>query len=207
MTDEWLSLGDAAQLLGVHPSTVRSWSNRGFLPVHRTQGGHRRYLRSEVELWLQAQRDAGSADISRVIMNALRNTRFQINEGRLHGQNWYGKLDETARLQYRLSGRALLNGLIGCMSMDDETMRSEAAALGYEYAARGRRYGMSSAEAVQAYLFFRTFLMDAMLEAYEAAAIPSPQAWTGMFRKITAFTDQILLQLLETFDAYQRANL
>ena len=45
MTDEWLSLSDAAKLLGVHPSTVRLWSDKGALPVHKTQRGHRRYKR------------------------------------------------------------------------------------------------------------------------------------------------------------------
>ncbi len=46
--DEWLSLSDAAKLLGVHPSTVRLWSDKGVLPTHRTSGGHRRYRRNEV---------------------------------------------------------------------------------------------------------------------------------------------------------------
>ncbi|MCK4977066.1 MAG: helix-turn-helix domain-containing protein, partial [Anaerolineales bacterium] len=49
MSNEWLSLSDAAEILGVHPSTVRKWSDEGVLPVRRTKGGHRRYLRSEVE--------------------------------------------------------------------------------------------------------------------------------------------------------------
>ena len=36
---EWLSLSDAAEYLGVHPSTVRAWADKGDLPVHRTAGG------------------------------------------------------------------------------------------------------------------------------------------------------------------------
>lgn len=35
VTDEWLSLSDAAEVLGVHPSTVRLWSDKGVLPVHK----------------------------------------------------------------------------------------------------------------------------------------------------------------------------
>jgi excisionase family DNA binding protein len=66
MQDEWLSLSDAAQFLGVHPSTVRSWSNQGALPVHRTQGGHRRYLRSEMELWLQSKRAEEPSELRQV---------------------------------------------------------------------------------------------------------------------------------------------
>ena len=55
MSGEWLSLSEIAELLGVHPSTVRSWSDQGRMPVHRTQGGHRRYRRSEIELWMQSR--------------------------------------------------------------------------------------------------------------------------------------------------------
>ena len=57
MTDEWLSLSDAAKLLGVHPSTVRLWSDKGVLPTHRTSGGHRRYRRNEVLLWAKTARE------------------------------------------------------------------------------------------------------------------------------------------------------
>ncbi len=109
---DWLSLGEVAQLLGVHPSTVRSWSDQGVLPVHRTSGGHRRYLRSEVELWLQSQRASGVDGMSLVVQQALRNTRFQISEGRLAAETWYHKLDEESKTQYRESGRNLLQGLI-----------------------------------------------------------------------------------------------
>jgi len=96
MPTEWLSLSKVATMIGVHPSTVRNWSDRGAMPVHRTQGGHRRYLRSEVELWIQAQRaneDDGMTDIRLAMQNALKNTRFQVSEGRLNQEECYQKLD------------------------------------------------------------------------------------------------------------------
>jgi hypothetical protein len=49
-------------------------------------------------------------------------------------------------------------------------------------------------------------LLESMLGVYEAAAVQSPNAWSNMFRKINAFTDQIQITLLETYDAYQRGN-
>ena len=110
ITNRWLRLSEVAQILGVHPSTVRNWSDKGVLPVHRTQGGHRRYQRSEIDLWMQSQRASGPNDVHLVVQNALKFTRFQISEGRLNAEGWYTKLDEKAREQYRLSGRALLQG-------------------------------------------------------------------------------------------------
>ena len=203
--DKWLSLSAAALLLGVHPSTVRSWSDRGMLPSHRTQGGHRRYRRSEMELWLQAQRAEEPADVTLVVHNALRTTRFQVSDGRLAAEGWYAKLDDDAREQYRHSGRNLLQGLISYLNSDGSTANT-AEAIGYEYASRARRSGLNEVEATHAFLFFRNVLMESMLAVYEAAAVRSPFAWSNLFRKVNSFTDEIMIALLETYDAYQRVN-
>ncbi|HZD57043.1 MAG TPA: helix-turn-helix domain-containing protein [Anaerolineales bacterium] len=206
MAGDWLSLSEVSKILGVHPSTVRNWSDQGYLPVHRTKGGHRRFQRGEVELWMQSQRENGTNESHLVVQNALKRTRLQISEGRLESEEWYQKLDEDAREQYRRSGRALLQGLAGYLADDGESAEAEARSLGYEYASRGWRYGLGCSQATHAFLFFRNVLMDSMLAVYEAAAVNSPQAWSEMFRKIGAFTDQILITLLETYDAYQRGN-
>ncbi|HEX9618450.1 MAG TPA: helix-turn-helix domain-containing protein [Anaerolineales bacterium] len=206
MPGEWLNLSEASEILGVHPSTVRNWSDQGYLPVHRTQGGHRRFKRSEVDLWMKSQRKDAPDEGHLVVQNALRSTRIQIGEGRLESEGWYRKLDEEARAQYRRSGRNLLQGLLGFLSSDEPVAEAEARSLGYEYASRGWRCGLSTAEASMAFLFFRNVLMDSMLEVYEGAAVPLPGAWGNMFRKINAFTDQIQITLLETYDAYQRGS-
>lgn len=206
MSGEWLNLSEVSRILGVHPSTVRNWSDRGHLPVHRTQGGHRRFRRSEVELWMQSQRPDAPEEGHLVVQNALRSTRLQISEGRLESERWYQKLDEEARSQYRRSGRNLLQGLLGFLSTDGSVAEAEARSLGYEYASRGWRCDLSAAEASLAFLFFRNLLLESMLTVFEAAAVRSPSAWSNMFRKINAFTDQIQITLLETYDAYQRGN-
>jgi excisionase family DNA binding protein len=206
MPNDWLTLSDAAEILGVHPSTVRKWSDEGVLPVRRTQGGHRRYLRSEVELWIQSQRPDEPDNVHLVVQSALRNTRIQISEGRLNEEAWYTKLNENAREQYRKSGRTLLQGLIGYLASDGQSARAEAQAVGFEYASRGKRHGLSIADAVNAFLFFRNVLLESMLSMYEEASVRSPYAWSDMFRKVNSFTDHILITLLETYTAYERGN-
>lgn len=203
---DWMSLSEAAAMLGVHPSTVRSWSDHGVLPVHRTQGGHRRYRRSEVELWVQSQSTNVNNDAHLVVQQALRNTRFQISEGRLKDEAWYARLEESDREQYRQSGRALLQGLIDYLATDGATADAEAQALGYEYASRGRRFGLDCPQAARAFMFFRNMLMESMLDVYESASVRSPHAWSDMMRKLTVFTDEILVTLLETYEAYHRGN-
>lgn len=203
MPTEWLSLSEVARMLGVHPSTARSWANQGHLPVHRTQGGHRRFRRSEVELWMQSRRALTNDEAQMVTANALKNTRLQISDGVLEAEDWYRKLDQEARDQYRRGGRTLMQGLRSYLASDGQTADAEARAIGFEYASIGRRCGLSTLEATHAFLFFRNLLLESMLNVYATAAVKSPQAWGDMLRKINAFTDRIMMALLETSEAYQ----
>lgn len=196
---EWLSLSAAAQILGVHPSTVRLWSDKGLLPVHRTQGGHRRYKRSEVQLWAQTAREQKTVDTEDMLQSVVRNVRLQVSEGRLEAEAWYRKLDEAARAQYRQSARSLFQGLMNYLASDGQEAALEAYAIGYEYASRARRYALSYTEATRAFLFFRNVLMDSVVQVYSQANILSGKAWEEMLHKMHTFTDQILVSLLETY--------
>jgi excisionase family DNA binding protein len=206
MTSEWMNLSEVSRMLGVHPSTVRNWSNQGHLPVHRTQGGHRRFRRSEVELWLQSRRAEIPDEGHLLVQIALRQTRLQISEGRLETELWYQKLDEEAKRQYRQSGRSLVHGLLGYLSSDGKVAEAEARAIGFEYASRGWGCGLSSMDATHAFLFFRNVLFESMLGVYESSAISSPKAWVDLFRKTNAFADGIQITLMETYEAFQRGN-
>jgi excisionase family DNA binding protein len=206
MPGEWLNLGEVAAELGIHPSTARNWADQGRLPVHRTQGGHRRFKRSEIDLWWQSQQVSVSDEADTLIQNALRKTRVQISDGHLEAESWYQKLDWDARDKYRLSGRHLMQGLMTFLASEGEDAASEARSLGYEYATRGRRYGLKILDATQAFLFFRNTLFDALLSVYEAAGVRSPLTISTMFRKIMAFTDLILITIMETYEAFDQVN-
>ena len=200
---DWLSLSAAAKLLGVHPSTVRLWSDKGLLPVHRTKGGHRRYKENEVLLWAQTSREVRSVQPEDMLQSAIRNVRVQITEGNLENETWYQKLDEDARVQYRQSSRSLFQGLMTYLASNSEDAASEAFAIGYEYASRARRYNLSYVDAARAFLFFRGVLLDSVMSVYREANIPSGKAWEDMLQRMHSFTDQILISLLETYQALE----
>jgi excisionase family DNA binding protein len=206
LREDWLSLSGAAGMLGVHPSTVRLWSDKGAFPVHRTSGGHRRYLRSEVELWMKTSSEKHVMEPANAMQSAIGQMRMQIAEGRLEAEDWYQKLDDTARTQYRLSGMTLVHGLINYLSSEGADASSEAYALGYDYASRARRYGLGSVDATRAFLFFRNTLLEALVNAYENARVPPGLAWGKMLNKIHTFTDQILMDLLKTYQAFEDAH-
>ncbi|MBE0669064.1 MAG: helix-turn-helix domain-containing protein [Anaerolineales bacterium] len=205
MTDEWLSLSDAAEVLGVHPSTVRLWSDKGLLPVHKTQGGHRRYKRSEISLWAESSQRSREIEPENMMQEIIRNVRMHISEGRLQAESWYQKLDEDARVQYRMGARSLFHGLMNYVSANDEEAASEAYAIGYEYASRARRYNLSYVDAAKAFLFFRDSLIESVIKVYGDAKVPAPQA-SQMYSKMHAFTDGILISLLQTYESLGHAN-
>lgn len=207
MTDEWLSLSDAADLLGVHPSTVRIWSDKGVLPVHKTQGGHRRFKRGELLLWAESNSTSREEALEPegMMQEVVKNIRMQISEGGLQEETWYQKLDEDARAQYRLSARSLFQGLMTYMATNGREAESEAYAIGYEYASRARRYSLSYVDAAKAFLFFRETLVESVIKVYTEANIPARRA-TEMYSRMHAFTDEILISLLETYRTLENAN-
>ena len=207
MTDEWLSLSDAANLLGVHPSTIRLWSDKGAIPVHKTQGGHRRYKRGEILLWAESNSKSKKETIEpEGMMNEIvKNVRMQISEGRLQEESWYQKLDEDARVQYRMSARSLFQGLMTYSATNGEEAVAEAYAIGYEYASRARRYNLSYVDAARAFLFFRDALVESVIKVYSEANVPARRA-TDIYSRIHAFTDKILISLLDTYSRLENAK-
>ncbi|MEY2817812.1 MAG: hypothetical protein RL275_1275 [Chloroflexota bacterium] len=205
--DEWLSLAGAADMLGVHPSTVRLWSDKGILPVHKTQGGHRRYKRGEILLWAESNSKSKEEAVEPegMMQEIVKNVRMQISEGRLQEESWYQKLDDDARTQYRMSARSLFQGLMTYVATNGREAESEAYAIGYEYASRARRYNLSYVDAAKAFLFFRDTLVESVIKVYSEANIPAKRA-TEMYTRMHTFTDDILISLLETYRKLETAN-
>jgi excisionase family DNA binding protein len=58
---EWLTLGQAAKFLGVAQSTIRKWSDQGRVPAFYTPGGHRRYRRRDLDMFVDRSGPSGKA--------------------------------------------------------------------------------------------------------------------------------------------------
>ncbi len=189
--DEWIGLSEAARLLGVHPSTARSWADSGKLSVHRTAGGHRRFLRSEIEDFGRGS-DANSAQF--VVENVIGRTRLEVAEGRLEDQAWYRKLTEPQREAYREKAHRLVQQ-VGELLGADTT--EEPRLIGREYAANSLDAGMTLVEAVEAFLYFRGFLMESIYSLQEAQSGP---AWTQFQRQAANFIDAVLVSIVEVYE-------
>jgi excisionase family DNA binding protein len=205
---EWVSLGEAAAILGVHPATVRHWADDGDLPSRRTPGGHRRFRRADLEQWASAR--SGSKEVAPdeaqlMMQSALGRARMEVADGQLVGQAWYDRFDEQTRKRHRALGRRLLELLTSYLA-DPESQAltlAEVRQLGAEYVRLSRSQGLSLTDSVQAFLFFRDLLTDSVIRLAEVLSLHSPPDWGDRLRQVNHITDELLLALVE---GYQQAG-
>lgn len=198
--DEWLNLGEAAERLGVHPSTLRAWADRGEIVSHRTPGNHRRFRRSEIEAWAAARREAHPSAGQLIVESALGRTRMQMAEGRLKDTAWYPRFDETRKQELREAGRRLLTLLMRYLSEEGETALEDAKEIGRVYERLGRQAGFPLSETVAVFLYFRDFLYDSVIDVYQESGRRAAHEWAHMHRRIATFTNAVLLALVKAHE-------
>jgi len=202
--NEWLSLGDAASLLGVHPSTVRHWADEGDLPSRRTPGGHRRFRRADLEQWASKQRSrpetVTASEVQLVIQNALGRARMEVSGGQLSHLPWYNELDDEARRAQGALGRRLLETLSRYLVEDagDPDVQDEIRELGVDYAQLSQRQELSLTQTIRAFLFFRDLLVDSVIQLAETLGLHTPLDWGARLRQVNKLTDQLLLAIVES---------
>lgn len=199
--DEWLSLREAAELLGMHPATVRLWADRNELPSRRTSGGHRRFRRADIEARLRQETELKPNLASQMlIQNLLGRVRLDFTDGTFDTFTWHRHFDETALNAYRVLGRRVLDLLLRGLNdpSHKENLRQEAAQLGMEYGTITRKSHVPVADAVRAFLYFRTIMDEAVLQLAEVrGAREQDIPWLESLYQIQTITNEILPSLIE----------
>ena len=160
---QWLSLRDACRLLDVSNTTLRQWADNGYLRVYRTPGGHRRFLRDDVDSFANAPERAqeqGKGDA--IEGSALRKIRRSLSRNDVLQQPWYQSVEEEGKVRMRLFGRRLLSLLLqeaGPRRRRQELLE-EARLLGREYGTEMSERGVTLKDTIEAFVFFRTMVLD-----------------------------------------------
>lgn len=202
-SSEWVSLGEAARIIGVHPATIRNWAERGDLPFRRTPGGHRRFRRADLKQWISTHpAHPYTHEAQLVVQNALGRTRLEIADRRkLAGENWYRQLSEAGREGMRQHGLRLMDGLIRHLAAPREADGMAVAKdIGIAYGQLLRGESLSLSQALHGYLYFSDFLLDAVFEMAETNAGRTAIDWNDMLRQVHAFTRQILVSMIEVYN-------
>lgn len=198
MEPDWINLSEAAELLGVHPATVRAWGDKGELPMQRTPGGHRRFRRADVEARTAAPDRSQTSGVQLVVQNMVGRARLELTDGALNDEAWYQRLDEPARQQLRQLGHRLLHLFTQFLTLETarQTVRAEAKTIGRDYERLGRQSGLSLEETTQAYLYFREFLSQTVYDMAETMGTQGPIHWGQIHNKIITITNDVLLALI-----------
>lgn len=202
LEDEWLSLREAAEMLGMHPATVRLWADRNELPSRRTNGGHRRFRRSDIEARLRHDAERKPLPAAQLLVQSvLGRVRFAFTDGTLNTLPWYEHFNESAREAYRSLGRRVLELLLHALAdgTSREDLRSEAIELGVEYGSITRESHVPVADAVRAFLYFRSLVDESVLQLVEVQGVRDHQdiPWAESLYQVQALTNEILPALIE----------
>ncbi len=161
---EWLSLRDACRLLDVSDTTLRQWADSGYLRVYRTPGGHRRFLRSDVEALTGASRPAPERGRDYTGEGpALRRIRRRLSHNSVHQQPWFREVEPEGHDRMRVFGRRLLSLLMQepVPRRRRRELLDEARLLGQEYGSEMSERSVALTDTVEAFVFFRTMVLDA----------------------------------------------
>ncbi|RMG79146.1 MAG: helix-turn-helix domain-containing protein [Chloroflexi bacterium] len=198
---EWVSLRQAAEILGVHPATVRNWADKGELRSRRTPGGHRRFLKSDLLQYTHSQEDLQPLEIQVIIQNALGQTRMQVNDGELADLPWYSAMSQQTRQRMREEGRQVLDALRQYMAQGaPESGLSQAITLGKDYAAILSADGLTLPQAVRGFFFFSNFVINSILTWSELAQPRNSSEWANLLRQVNNFIHAMLLSIIEYYE-------
>lgn len=200
-TTEWVSLRQAADLLGVHPATVRNWADKGELASRRTPGGHRRFRKSDLLQQAAQQGELQPLEVQVIIQNALGQTRMQTGAGALGSEAWYSAMSENTREALRGQGRQVLESLRQYLAAGAPDAKLAAAiTLGQGYAAMLAKDQLSLPQAVRGFLYFSDFVTNSILTWSEITPPRNASEWAHLLRQVNTFINTMLLSIIEYYE-------
>ena len=204
-TEDWLELAEAAQILGIHQSTLRRWADAGKVPHMRTLSGRRRFSRTALEQSrLEMQQSAGeqqpelhtrqfelkTLDLARQRTSNLTNQRA----------NWYEQQNEEYRMLFRYSGQRLLGLMMQFIRRGDpaEQFMDEGLSISKDYGRICYRAGLTTAQTAEAFLYCRRTILESVQRTAGLSSANNPDSQPVLLR-IIDFLDALLVTTMESY--------
>jgi excisionase family DNA binding protein len=191
MTEQWLTLNQAAEQLGIHPDTLRRWADGGKIAFFRTPGGHRRFSESEISSFgrqkLRFQIEEGMREV--LSRRAIKHTREELESHA--SEPWLVELTEEQKVASRELGHRLMGLAVDYLTAENgHESLDEARRLGRLYGAEGKSLGLPLDYMMRASTFFRDGLVETIVE------LPPEEVDSRL-------TARLLLRMNEFIDAVQ----
>jgi excisionase family DNA binding protein len=200
-TVRWLALSEAAELLGVHPVTLRRWADAGEIRCLRTPGGHRRFLREDLQAFLEAREQPGLTSAPETLTRSLVRQTHQEVVRSITTESWHAAFDEADRAARRDSGRRLLGLAIQytLRTTGREPFLAEGRRIGEEYGQDAARRGLSLVDTVRAFFFFREALIRSARPGLSTRGQYDAED-VRIHRSLREFLDQVLFAVLAAYE-------
>ncbi len=205
-TPDWLELAEAAQILGIHQSTLRRWADAGKIAHMRTLSGRRRFERQVI---LQAYQDMTgrkqtpqqpaqeTAQLETQTLNLARQRTHDLSN---HPTYWFQHLNEEQRLLFRYSGQRLLGLMMQFISRMDsaDTFLAEGKRVAGDYGRICYHAGLSISQTAEAFLFFRRSILESV---QATTGLDGPHDLDGqrVFLRTIDFFDNLLIATIESY--------
>ena len=201
--DPWLPLGAASRLVGVGPDTLRRWADSGKVESYTTPGGHRRFLRSSLEAMINAPRRHryGVAQLTGSAGTISGEIQRRVQRSGFAGQVWHARLTADQRTDFRRWGQRTFQLVIDYVAASKRAERQllleEAEKMGALYGAEASRAGLSLAETIEAFLFYRAPVLEAIASHLRRRAADVSDVSVA-YREASAAVDQVLVALVSS---------
>ena len=201
---QWLALGAASRLLGVGPDTLRRWADSGKVESYQTPGGHRRFLRDSLEAMINAPRrhKYGTERLAGSAQTMAGDLHRRMQRTGYAGQPWQARLNAGQRAEFRRWGQRTFNLVIEYVAAEKRSERTllleEAERMGKLYGAEASAAGLSLAETVEAFLFFRSPVLEAIGAQLRRRSADVSDV-TNAYREANQAIDRVLLALTSSY--------
>jgi excisionase family DNA binding protein len=201
----WLSLKEASELLGIHFTTLRKWSDDGVIRVFRTAGGHRRFSVADLRHFLETRASRGSPPDSEALVDAaVGQVRAEIEKMRHEHGVWAQSLSTEERDMTRQRGRQLFSLAIAYVvkPAQRDYLVSEGRRLGFEYGIEAAQGKMPLVEAGRAVQLFRSQL-NKVVRAENSYGLDADDI--RIQNAIDHFIDEVLYAVLSGYEQQLKA--
>jgi len=209
--DPWLPIGAAARLVGVGPDTLRRWADGGKVQSYQTAGGHRRFLRSSLEAMTSAPRRQryGTGQLTDASTTIIGDVHRRMQRTGYAGMPWQSRLTPEQREDFRRWGQRTFNLVIEYVAAgkrsERELLLEEAERMGALYGREASAAGLTLAESIEAFLFYRSPVIESIL-AHLRRRVAEVAQVTAAVREANAAIDQVLTALVGSYGGVRRSG-
>jgi excisionase family DNA binding protein len=189
----WLSLGAAAEFVGVDGATLRGWADAGKVRVYRTPGGHRRFSLADLESLLRESSPSTPRSLTRANDSTMGAPAVRQW---LTSRAWYPRIGEYSRTRVRACCAELVQ-LLAAYTAGQRAQPQDLAKARHVGELLGREVagcGLTPADSAEVFLHFKRHVTEAL-------AVPPRDAprQVRIMREADAFLGEVLQAVMEAY--------